>query len=94
MKIDYLVGKTWTTDAFYRETKQRINLRVYEGCLTVEMEFTALTAVAKYRNVEFGEILYCGDDLSHEVWDGREWKEQAMLRKDLIKLTKKVLVKM
>ncbi len=91
MHIDYIVGKTWTTDAFYRETKQRISQRLYEGCLTVEMEFTALAAVAKYRRIEFAEILYCGDDLSHEVWDGREWNQQELLRKDLIHLCKKVL---
>ena len=94
MHIDYIVGKTWTTDAFYRETKQRISQRLYEGCLTVEMEFTALAAVAKYRRIEFAEILYCGDDLSHEVWDGREWNQQELLRKDLIHLCKKVLGKM
>lgn len=94
MRIDYIVGKTWTTDGFFRETKQRINSRLYEGCLTVEMEFTALAAVAKFRNVEFVEILYSGDDLSQEVWDGREWREQEMLRKDLIKLTRKILEKM
>jgi len=92
--VDYIVGKTWTTDAFYRETKQRVNLRVYEGCLTVEMQFTALAAVAKFRKVEFAEILYCGDDLSHEVWDGREWREQDLLRKDLIKLCKRVIKRM
>lgn len=94
MHIDYIIGKTWTTDGFFRETKQKINTRLYEGCLTVEMEFTALCAVAKYRNVEFAEILYSGNDLSHEVWDGREWREQEMLRKDLIYLTKRVIEKM
>ena len=94
MHLDYLVGKTWTTDAFYRETRQKINQRLYEGCLTVEMEFTALVAVAKFRKVEFAEILYCGDDLSQDVWDGREWNQQDLLRKDLIFLTKRVLKKM
>ncbi|AIO18578.1 Purine nucleoside phosphorylase DeoD-type [Candidatus Izimaplasma bacterium HR1] len=94
MRIDYIVGKTWTTDAFYRETKQKVNQRLYEGCLTVEMEFTALCAVAQYRNVEFAEILYCGDDLSREVWDGREWREQELMRKDLIFLTKNILERM
>ena len=94
MHIDYIVGKTWTTDAFYRESKKRVNLRVYEGCLTVEMEFTALTAVAQFRRVEFAEILYCGDDLSREVWDGRNWNKQTLLRKDLINLSKEVIKKM
>lgn len=94
MHLDFLVGKTWTTDAFYRETKQKISQRLYEGCLTVEMEFTALAAVAKFRRVEFASILYCGDDLSQEVWDGREWNQQDLLRKDLIFTTKSVLSKM
>ena len=94
LRVDYIVGKTWTTDGFFRETRQKINSRLYEGCLTVEMEFTALAAVAKFRNVEFAEILYCGDDLSQEVWDGREWREQDLLRKDLIYLTKRILEKM
>ena len=58
------------------------------------MEFTALVAVAKFRKVEFAEILYCGDDLSQDVWDGREWNQQDLLRKDLIFLTKRVLKKM
>ncbi len=93
MNVDYLVGKTWTTDAFYRETRQRVNARLYEGCITVEMEFTALAAVAQFRKVRFAEILYAGDDLSQEVWDGREWNKQRMLRKDLIYLCKKVLEK-
>ena len=94
MRIDYIIGKTWTTDAFYRETKQKINQRLYEGCLTVEMEFTALVAVAKFRRVEFAEILYCGDDLSQDVWDGREWNKQDLLRKDLIFLNKRILERM
>ncbi len=58
------------------------------------MEFTALAAVAQFRKVEFAEILYSGDDLSQEVWDGREWREQEMLRKDLIYLTKRIIEKM
>lgn len=36
--IDYVKGKTWTTDAFYRETKGKIKLRKEEGCVIVEME--------------------------------------------------------
>lgn len=94
LHVDYIIGKTWTTDAFYRETNNKISQRLSEGCLTVEMEFTALVAVAKFRRVEFAEILYCGDDLSQEVWDGREWNQQDLLRKDLIFLTKKALEKM
>jgi uridine phosphorylase len=53
-QISYILGKTWTTDAFYRETINKIKLRKLEGCLTVEMEFTAFCAIAKFRGVHFG----------------------------------------
>ena len=39
--IPYTVGKTWTTDAMYRETPEMIELRRKEGCITVEMETAA-----------------------------------------------------
>ena len=68
-----IVGRTWTTDAPYRETKEKINLRIAEGCLTVDMECSAFIAVSKFRNVKFGQYLYGGDDLSGDQWDHRNW---------------------
>ena len=50
-KIPYINAKTWTTEAFYRETDAKIDLRVSEGCVTVEMEAAAFVAVSKFRNV-------------------------------------------
>lgn len=69
---DFMLGKTWTTDAIYRETRKLVDRRRSEGCLTVEMEAAAFFAVAKFRGVEFGQLLYAGDDLSGE-WDPRNW---------------------
>ena len=71
--VTYRVGKTWTTDAFYRETPRRIAKRRSEGCLTVEMECAAFLAVARFRDVSFGQILATGDDLSGDEWDPRDW---------------------
>jgi uridine phosphorylase len=71
--IEYVTGKTWTTDAIYRETRALATRRVSEGCLTVEMEAAAFFAVARFRGVSFGQVLYAGDDLSKEVWDPRAW---------------------
>jgi len=71
--VDYLVGKTWTTDAIYRETQGRVRSRSAEGCLTVEMEAAAFFAVGRFRNVTVGQILYGGDDLGGAVWDHRDW---------------------
>lgn len=69
--INYEIGKTWTTDAFYRETKDRIARRKSEGCLTVDMECSALIAVARFRNVKFGQYLSASDDVSGDEWDRR-----------------------
>lgn len=76
----YIVGKTWTTDAFYRETAARVARRRAEGCLTVEMEAAAFFAVGQFRGVTVGQLLYSGDDLSGEVWDGRGWQGRGEIR--------------
>jgi uridine phosphorylase len=79
----YLVSKTWTTDAIYRETPAKIRQRRAEGCLTVEMEAAAFFAVAQFRGVSFGQLLYGGDDISGEEWDSRHWDKRATIREKL-----------
>lgn len=81
--IPYRVGKTWTTDAPYRETAAKIAARRQEGCLTVEMESASLMAVAQFRNVVFGQALYGGDDLSGAEWDHRHWSSRKEIRESL-----------
>jgi len=81
--VAYLKGKTWTTDAFYRETAGRVALRREEGCLTVEMEAAALLAVARFRGVALGQLLYGGDDVSGTEWDSRRWQERGSVRERL-----------
>jgi uridine phosphorylase len=75
--VPFVTGKTWTTDAIYRETRGKVERRVAAGCLTVEMEAAAFFAVASFRGVEFGQLLYAGDDLSGDAWDQRGWDEHA-----------------
>lgn len=84
--IPYLKGKTWTTDALYRETEEKVALRVSEGYVTVEMEAAAFFAVARFRKVTLGQILYGGDDLSGAEWDGRGWNSRALIRENLVDL--------
>jgi uridine phosphorylase len=81
--VPYRVGKTWTTDAPYRETAGKIRKRKEEGCLVVEMESAALIAVAQFRNVNFGQALYGGDDLSGVEWDHRHWTSKREIRESL-----------
>jgi uridine phosphorylase len=88
--IDHIKAKTWTTDAFYRETEKKIELRKSEGCVTVEMEAAALFAVAKFRKVKLGQILYGGDDLSSVKWDGRKWHDRTEVRENLVDIAIRV----
>ena len=82
-EVPYLVGKTWTTDAPYRETPNKIATRKEEGCLTVEMESAGMMAVAQFRGVIFGQVLYGGDDLSGTEWDNRAWQSRDDIRESL-----------
>jgi uridine phosphorylase len=79
----YLFTKTWTTDAIYRETPALVRLRRSEGCLAVEMETAAYMAVAQFRGVQFGQLLYAGDDISGEDWDHRGWQDRTSVREEL-----------
>jgi len=81
--VPYLVGKTWTIDAPYRETPAKIAARKSEGCLTVEMEAASLMAVAQFREVVLGQVLYGGDDLSGGEWDHRGWQSRRDVRENL-----------
>ena len=81
--VPYVAGKTWTTDAFYRETPDKVRLRRDEGCLTVEMEAAAFFAVARFRGVLFGQMLYGGDDVSGGDWDSRDWVNKVSVREKL-----------
>lgn len=78
--VDYRLGKTWTTDAYYRETIARRALRLAEGCCVVEMEAAALFAVAQFRGISLGQIVYGGDLVVPEGWDSREWPNHRSAR--------------
>lgn len=71
--IRYQLGKAWTTDGFFRETAQMVEKRKEEGCIVVDMECSALAAVAKFRNVNFGQILFTADTLADGKHDARDW---------------------
>jgi uridine phosphorylase len=85
--IPYRTAKTWTTDAPYRETRSAVASRRSEGCLVVEMEAAALMAVAEFRGVTLGQVLYAGDDLSGAEWDNRGWQHRGEIRQRLFWLT-------
>ncbi len=85
--VDYLKCKTWTTDAFFRETKAKAERRKKEGCLSVEMECSALASVAKFREAGFAQMLYGGDSLDGEAYDDRGWWKNLTFRERLFVLS-------
>lgn len=93
-EVEYLLAKTWTTDGLYRETPQKVQSRKAEGCLTVEMEAAAFFAVAKFRGVQFAQLLYGGDDLGSESWDHRGWDKHTTVREKLFWLAAEACLKL
>ena len=66
--------RTWTTDGFFRETKEIVGYRKSEGFDTVEMECASLAACAKFRKAVFGQILFTADTLANvESHEDRNW---------------------
>jgi uridine phosphorylase len=82
----HTVGRTWSTDAIYRETRSRVERRRAAGCLTVEMEAAAMLAIGRYRQVTFGQVLLTADSLAGESWDDRGWMSAREARQRLFQI--------
>jgi purine-nucleoside phosphorylase len=67
-RVDFHSGKIWTTDAVYRETREKVESYQKQGVLAVEMEISALFSVAQFRQVELGALLVVSDELSSLKW--------------------------
>lgn len=61
-------GPIWTTDAPYRETRNKIKEYGDRGILAVDMEFSALCTVATFRNVKLASVMLVSDELWHDNW--------------------------
>jgi len=79
-------GLTWTTDAIFRETPEKVARRREQGCISVEMEASAMFAVAMFRGAIYGQLLYAGDDVSAQTWDHRHWEKQTSVRERVLEL--------
>ena len=82
--LPFVTCTTWSTDGFFRETKDMVRYRLEEGCSVVEMECAALAACCRKRGALFGQLLFTADSLAnvHE-YDSREFgvksHEKALL---------------
>ena len=80
LRVKYAVGKTWTTDAFYRETAAEMSKRRSEGCIAVEMELSACQAVCDCAGIELYAFLYRADNLDSDDWE--KGQRDSRLSKD------------
>jgi len=85
-----LIGKTWTTDSLFRETKALIEKRKKEGAITVEMECASLLAVAQFRKIALCQLVCAGDDVSGDIWDPRYVEDKLSVREKMIILCAEV----
>lgn len=79
--FDYKEGYTWTTDAFYRETRDKVRNFKNNGYVCVEMEASAIAAVCKYKNLDYFTFYYAGDNLDSIIWEERSLYSHSELDK-------------
>ncbi len=70
---DYVEGATWTTDGFYRETREKMERFKKKGAVCVEMEGASIAAVCEYKKLNYFTFYYAGDNL-----DAVEWEERSI----------------
>lgn len=87
-KLHYHVGKVWTTDAPYRETRVKIAKRKEQGCICVDMECSAIAALASFRKKRIAQFFYSADNLGKEEYEMRSLKneENFDVKKEILKL--------
>lgn len=78
-RISHVVGKVWTTDGIYRETIDKLRKRKDSGAICVDMECSAVAALACFRGVDIAHFFYAADHLSEEEWDMRTLANDADL---------------
>lgn len=71
LEIPNVVGRVWTTDAFYRETAENRRKRQEDGCLAVDMECASMAACSHFRGAEFYQFLYAADCVGSTDWNPR-----------------------
>ncbi len=77
--IEHVQAKTWTTDAFYRETAAKVKRRLAAGAMVVDMEASAIMAWANFRQAKVYQFFYTADYVDHHKneWDVRREERTA-----------------
>lgn len=68
-KITVQSKRVWSTDAIYREDRRGLkSLADADGVDAVDMEYSALCTVARFRKIQFSSVLVVSDELWTDSW--------------------------
>ena len=80
--IKTVEGPVWTTDAPYRETRDKVEAYKSKGIMGVDMEFSAMSTIAAFRGVEMAAVFLVSDELWREKWNAgyrnKAFKERSL----------------
>jgi purine-nucleoside phosphorylase len=66
--VEYRIGTAWSTDAPYRERRSTLQQLQNRGVMCVDMEASAMYAVARAIGVKTAGVFIVSDGLSHGKW--------------------------
>ncbi len=66
--LDFTPGPVWSTDAPYRETRDKVLRYAGQGVLAVDMETSAVITVARFHGLAWSGLLVVSDELWGEKW--------------------------
>ena len=67
--LEYIECDAWTTDAPYRETVEEVARFRRKGAKIVNMESSAIFAVASYRGIDAASVQIVSDVVSEKKWN-------------------------
>ena len=68
-ELSFIKGKVCSTDARFRETFDLVGHLRKNEVLAIEMEISAVFAIAIFRQVQASAIVIISDELKDEKWD-------------------------
>jgi len=75
--IEPSMGMCWTTDAFYRETFEKVRRYRSKGVLGVDMETSAVFCLGRVRGIRVGSAMVVTDVFSESSWEGGFFSEKV-----------------
>ncbi|MCR5761111.1 MAG: nucleoside phosphorylase [Sphaerochaetaceae bacterium] len=69
--VSYVKGSVWTTDAVFRETEKAASFAREKLCICVDMECSAIMAVASYAKIKVCQLFFTADRLDSTWNEGR-----------------------